>query len=97
MDGSSGLLGTSPRAGEPEDDTVLHIFSPGNLARLLHPGGELGFVEFVVLVDVEVAHVLLLGRAGRDGASDAPRKKATFMYFVKTVEAEEPDPSSSTP
>ena len=36
------------------------------LAGLLHPGGELGLVELVVLVDVEVAHVLVLGLAGRD-------------------------------
>ena len=41
-----------------------HSFA-GQLARLLHPGDELSFVEFV-LVDVEVAHVLVLGRAGRD-------------------------------
>ena len=42
-----------------------HSFA-GQLAGLLHPGGELSFVELVVLVDVEVAHVLLLGLAGRD-------------------------------
>ena len=38
------------------------------LAGLLHPVRELGLVELVVLVDVEVAHVLLLGLARRDRA-----------------------------
>src|SRR5882757_3464680 len=36
------------------------------LAGLLHPSGELSFVDLVVLVDVEVAHFLLLGLAGRE-------------------------------
>ena len=43
-----------------------HSFA-GQLTGLLHPGDELSFVELVVLVDVEVAHVLLLGLTGRDG------------------------------
>jgi hypothetical protein len=50
---------------------------------LLDPSGELRFVEPVVLVDVEVAHFLLLGLAGGRGRSDMPRKKATLTYFVK--------------
>ncbi len=33
---------------------------------MLHPGGELSFVELVVLMDVEIAYFLLLGPAGRD-------------------------------
>ena len=41
-----------------------HSFA-GQLAGLLHPGGELRFVELIVLVDVEVAHFLVLGLAGR--------------------------------
>jgi hypothetical protein len=53
------------------------------LAGLLHPGGELSFVELVVLVDVEVAHFLVLGLAGGRGRSDVPRKKATLTYLVK--------------
>src|SRR5262249_24884669 len=40
-----------------------HSFA-GQLARLHHPIGELSFVELVVLVDVEVAHFLLLRLAG---------------------------------
>src|SRR5262245_62017872 len=38
----------------------------GQSAGLLYPIGELGFVNHVVLVDVEVAHFLLLRLAGRD-------------------------------
>jgi len=36
----------------------------GQLAGLLHPSGELSFVELLVPVDVEVAHFLLLALAG---------------------------------
>jgi hypothetical protein len=54
----------------------------GQLAGLLHPSGELSFVELLVLVDVEEAHFLLLGLAGRSGRRDVPRKKATLTYFV---------------
>src|SRR5438874_626558 len=39
-----------------------HSFA-AQLAGLLHPSGELSFVELVVLVVVEVAHFLLLGLA----------------------------------
>ena len=40
-----------------------HPFA-GQLAGLLHPSGELRLVvELVVLVDVEIAHALLLGLA----------------------------------
>ena len=54
----------------------------GQLAGLLHPSGELSFVELLVLVDVEVAHFLLLALAGGSGRSDVPQKKATLTYFV---------------
>ena len=50
----------APRTGRS------HLFA-GRLAGSLHPGGELSFVELVVLVDVEVAHFLLLGLAGSIG------------------------------
>lgn len=66
----------APRTGRS------HSFA-GQLAGLLHPSGELSFVELVVLMDVEVARVLALGLAGGTGRSDAPRKKATFTCFVK--------------
>jgi hypothetical protein len=52
----------APRTGR------LHSFA-GQLAGLLHPSGELSFVELVVLMDVEVARVLALGLAG--GGQDA--------------------------
>src|SRR5262245_4140791 len=40
-----------------------HSFA-GYLAGLLHPFGELSFVELVVLVDIQIADFLLLGLAG---------------------------------
>jgi hypothetical protein len=39
----------------------------GQLAGLLHPNGELSFVELVVLIDVELEHFLLLGLAQGNG------------------------------
>ena len=59
-----------------------HSFA-GQKARLLHPSGELSFVELVVLMDVEVAHVLLLGRARGKRTQRRAAEKATFTYFVK--------------
>ena len=47
----------APRTGRS------HSFA-GQLAGLLHPSGELSFVELVVFMDVEVARVLALGLAG---------------------------------
>lgn len=44
-----------------------HPFA-GQLAGLPHPVGEPGFVERVVLVDIEITHILLLRWAGRYGA-----------------------------
>ena len=43
-----------------------HSFA-GQLAGLLHPSSGSSLVELVVLVDVEVTHFHLLGRAARDG------------------------------
>ena len=50
-------------ANPPYTTCRSHSFA-GQKARLLHPSGELSFVELVVLVDVEVAHFLVLGLAG---------------------------------
>ena len=50
---------------------------------MLHPSGDLSFVESVVLVDVKIAHFFLLGLAGGILLSDAQRKKATLTYFAK--------------
>jgi hypothetical protein len=49
-----------------------HSFA-GQLAGLLHPSGELSFVELIVLMDVEVARVLALGLAG--GGQDAATRR----------------------
>ena len=71
---------------ETRKDRIPHWPSrsfAGQLAGLLHPIGELGFIERVVFVDVEVAHFLLLGFAGGERRSDVPRKKATLTYFAK--------------
>ncbi|KQZ87113.1 hypothetical protein ASD64_06620 [Mesorhizobium sp. Root157] len=59
-------------------------------ARLLHPVGEAGFVERVVLADVEVAHVLLLRCSGRDGFERHAAKEGDFYVFFKAMKAEEP-------
>ena len=57
----------------------LTMRSPGSWLACFTQSANSRFVELFVLVDVEVAHVLLLRRAGRDqDASCAPRKKATF-------------------
>jgi hypothetical protein len=42
------------------------------LFRLLHPGGELNFIEPVVLADVEIAHFFLLDSPGGTARSDVP-------------------------
>ena len=55
----------------------------GQLRCLPNPTRHELLVELVVLVDVEVAHFLVLGFAGGRGRSDVPRKKATLTYFVK--------------
>ena len=44
----------------------------GQLAGLLHPSGELSFVELIVLMDVEVAHFLVLDLPEGRGRSDVP-------------------------
>ena len=50
------------------------------MAGLLHPSGELSFVELVVLVDVEVAHFLLLGLAGGHGAQRCAAEESQASY-----------------
>src|SRR6476620_2738695 len=60
------------------------------LAGLLHPGGELSFVEFGVLVDVEVADFLLLGFAGRERMQRGASEESYFDVFRHAMETEEP-------
>ena len=66
-----------------------HAFA-GQPAGLLHPGGELSFVDLVVLVDVEVAHVLLLGRAGRNRTQRRAAEERHLDVLREAMEAEEP-------
>src|SRR6266516_1451938 len=54
-----------------------HSFA-GQKAGLLHPGGELSFVELVVLVDVEAARVLALGRSRRDRTQRRAAEESQF-------------------
>ncbi len=78
------IIGASGLQARPlGDGAPVHIRSPGNLARLRRPSDELGLVQLIALADVEVADVLVLGLTGREGRSEAPRKNATFTYFVK--------------
>src|SRR3954470_24023502 len=46
---------------------VLHPFARQS-ARLLHPSGQLRLVDRFAFVNVEIAHALLLGLAGRERA-----------------------------
>src|SRR5919106_4192108 len=73
----------APRTGRS------HSFA-GQLAGLLHPGGELSFVELVVLVDVEVAHVLLLGLAGGKRTQRRAAEESHFHVLREAMKAEEP-------
>src|SRR5262245_48603493 len=66
-----------------------HPFA-GQLAGLLDPSGDLGFVERVVLADVEVAHVLLLGLAGRERMQRRAAEESHLHVLRKAMNAEEP-------
>ena len=58
-------------------------FFAGQLRCLPYPARHELLVELVILVDVEVAHVILLGLHRGIGRNDEPCKKVTLMYFVK--------------
>src|SRR5262245_47316635 len=60
------------------------------LAGLLHPIGELRFVELVVLVDVEVAYFLLLGLAGGERPQRRAAEETHLDVLVEAMKAEEP-------
>src|SRR5438132_2862839 len=66
-----------------------HSFA-GQLAGLLHPSGELSFVELVVLVDVEVAHFLLLGLDGGEWTQQLAAEECDLDVLCDAMEAEEP-------
>src|SRR5690606_2395198 len=60
------------------------------LACLLHPVLELLFVEIVVLVDVEVAHVFVLRLARRLGLERVAAQECDLHVPGEAVEIEEP-------
>src|SRR6266852_9061680 len=66
-----------------------HSFA-GQLAGLLHPSGELSFVELVVLMDVEVARVLALGLAWGDRTQRRAAEESHLDVLRDAMEAEEP-------
>ena len=66
-----------------------HFFT-WQLAGLLHPSGELRFVKIVVFVDVEIAHVLLLGRARRDRTQRRAAEEGHFDVLREAMETKEP-------
>src|SRR5688572_22918312 len=70
-------------------DGLSHAFA-GQLAGLLHPIDELSFVE-VVLVDVEVAHVLVLGFAEWHRTQRRAAEESHFDILREAMKAEEPD------
>src|SRR5829696_2206727 len=62
----------------------------GQLARLFHPVGELSLLELIVLMDVEVAYILVLGRArGRGTQGPAPEERHLHVPR-EAMEVEEP-------
>src|SRR5215831_13693149 len=62
----------------------------GQRGGLPHPGGQLRFVELVVLVDVEVAHFLMLGPAGGDRTQRHSAEESHLDVLREAMEAEEP-------
>src|SRR5436305_1062258 len=77
------VLPLAPRTGRS------HSFA-GQLAGLLHPGGDLRFVERVVLMDVEVAHFLLLGIARGERTQRRAAEERHFDVLREAMDAEEP-------
>src|SRR5262245_41589810 len=59
-------------------------------AGLLHPGGELRFIDLVVLVDIEVTHVLLLRLSGREGPQRRAAHESHLDVLREAMDPEEP-------
>ena len=72
-----------------EGDAMDHPLA-GYPARLSDPGRELRFVEGGVLVDVEIAHLLLPGGAGRYRDQRSALEEGNLHIAVEAVQAEEP-------
>src|SRR5919106_4888021 len=62
----------------------------GQSAGLLHPGRKPRLVDRIVLVDVEVAHVLVLGFAGRNGTERRAAEERHLHVAREAMEVEEP-------
>jgi hypothetical protein len=63
---------------------------PGQLGRLPDPTRHELIIEPIVLMDVEVAHLLVSGLAGRDRKQRRAAKESHLHVFRKTMEVEEP-------
>ena len=57
---------------------------------MLHPSGELSFVKLFVLMDVEVAHFLVLGLAGGKRTQRGAAEESHFDVLREAMKAEEP-------
>src|SRR5258708_2149979 len=66
-----------------------HSFA-GQLAGLLHPGGELSFVGLVVLMNVDVTRILALGLAGGNRTQRRAAEESHLDVFREAMDAEEP-------
>ncbi|EGE56530.1 hypothetical protein RHECNPAF_6420079 [Rhizobium etli CNPAF512] len=62
----------------------------GQSAGLFHPVGELGFIDLVILADVEVTHVFLLGSARRRRIEQGAAEEGHLDVFREAMDAEEP-------
>src|SRR5262245_11447187 len=59
---------------------------------LSDPGRDLRFVEFVVLVDVEVTHVLVLGFSGWERTQRRAAEESHLHVLGEAMKVEEPAP-----
>src|SRR5262245_59117153 len=66
-----------------------HSFA-GQFAGLLHPSGELTFDELVILVEVEVAHVPVIGLAGGKRTQRRAAEEGQFDVLREAMKGEEP-------
>src|SRR6185436_1110463 len=62
----------------------------GQGSRLPDPCRQLRLVELVVLMDVEIAHFLVLGLAGRDRMKRHAAEEGYLDVVCEGMEAEEP-------
>src|SRR3954468_11316405 len=69
---------------------VSALAPAGQRAGLLHPVRELSLVELLVLVDVEIAHVVVLGLAGRERTQCSAAKESDLDVPREAMKVEEP-------